>query len=160
MRSMKAITVAVAAIMGLASVPAFAQGNDRRGDDRRDWQRNEQRRDQRGDQRHDQRNNPRGDQRGDQRFGNDRDNRGDGRNMGNRDGRADNNRGYSYGARGAEWRRGGHVPYEYRSRQYVVNDWRGHRLNAPPRGHQWVQVGSDYVVAIATGLIVNLILSQ
>ena len=34
-------------------------------------------------------------------------------------------------------------------------------LYAPPRGQHWVQVGSDYVlVAIATGLIVNLSLSS
>ncbi|RYY65965.1 MAG: hypothetical protein EOO24_54505, partial [Comamonadaceae bacterium] len=30
-----------------------------------------------------------------------------------------------------------------------------------PRGHQWVQVGPDYVLtAIATGVIVNMILNQ
>jgi Ni/Co efflux regulator RcnB len=68
---------------------------------------------------------------------------------------------HAYGARGPEWRRGGHVPQEYRSRQYVVNDWRGHRLNQPPRGHQWVQVGGDYVlVAIATGVIAQLLLNN
>jgi len=34
-------------------------------------------------------------------------------------------------------------------------------LNAPPRGQQWVQVGSDYVlIAIATGIIAQLVLSQ
>jgi len=39
----------------------------------------------------------------------------------------------------------------------VVNDWRGHRLSAPPRGYHWVQTGSDYVlVAIATGIILQL----
>lgn len=57
--------------------------------------------------------------------------------------------------------RGDRLPPQYRSRQYVVNDWRGHRLNAPPRGYQWVQVGGDYVLAaIATGLIATLILNQ
>jgi len=46
-----------------------------------------------------------------------------------------------------------HSP-QYRSRQYVVEDWRGHRLHQPPHGYQWVQVGGDYVlVAIATGII-------
>ena len=90
---------------------------------------------------------PRGDRRGDFR----RDYRRDDR-------RADH---YYYGARGPDWRRGGYVPYQYRSRQYVVNDWRGHHLSAPPRGHQWVQVGGDYVLmAVATGLIVNLLLAQ
>jgi Ni/Co efflux regulator RcnB len=68
---------------------------------------------------------------------------------------------YYYGARGPEFRRGSHIPREYWSRQYYVNDWRGHRLYAPPYGYQWVQVGSDYVlIALATGLIANLILSQ
>jgi Ni/Co efflux regulator RcnB len=71
-----------------------------------------------------------------------------------------NNR-YYYGARGPEFRRGGHIPGEYRNRQYYVSDWRGHHLSAPPRGYQWVQVGGDYVlIALATGLIANLILNQ
>lgn len=66
-----------------------------------------------------------------------------------------------YNARTPEFRRGGRLPPELRNRHYVVNDWRRHRLNAPPRGYQWVQVGPDYVLAaIATGLIANLILNQ
>jgi Ni/Co efflux regulator RcnB len=68
---------------------------------------------------------------------------------------------HSYGARGPEWHRGGRIPSEYRNRQYVVNDWRSHHLAAPPRGQQWVQVGGDYVlVAIATGIIAQLLLTQ
>jgi Ni/Co efflux regulator RcnB len=68
---------------------------------------------------------------------------------------------YYYNARGPEFRRGGRLPPEYRNRQYVVTDWRGHRLSAPPRGYQWVQVGPDYVLAaVATGIIANLILSR
>ena len=44
---------------------------------------------------------------------------------------------------------------------YVVDDWRGHHLSAPPRGYHWVQTGSDYVlVAIATGVILQLLLSH
>ena len=67
----------------------------------------------------------------------------------------------NYGARGPQFHRGGHIPNEYRSRQYVVNDWRSHRLAPPPRGQQWVQVGSDYaLIAIATGLIASIVLSQ
>jgi Ni/Co efflux regulator RcnB len=66
-----------------------------------------------------------------------------------------------YNARGPEFRRGYHIPREYRGHQYVVTDYRAHRLYAPPRGQQWVQVGGDYVlVAIATGLIAHLILSR
>jgi len=50
-------------------------------------------------------------------------------------------------------------PVEYRDRSYVVDDWRGHRLSAPPRGYHWVQTGADYVlVAIATGVILQLLL--
>jgi len=61
----------------------------------------------------------------------------------------------------AEWRRGGRVPAEYRGRNYVVNDWRSHRLQAPPRGYQWVGVGGDYVLAaIATGVIAQIIANQ
>ena len=62
-----------------------------------------------------------------------------------------------YGARGPEWHRGGRIPAEYRNRVYVVDDWRAHRLVAPPRGYQWVQVGPDYVlVAVGTGIIAQI----
>jgi Ni/Co efflux regulator RcnB len=82
-------------------------------------------------------------------------------------------RGYGYGhdqrgergERGAgpehSYYRGERMLPQYRTRQYVVEDWRGHRLSAPPRGYQWVQSGSDYVlVAIATGVILNLLLNN
>lgn len=59
------------------------------------------------------------------------------------------------------WVKGGRVPQQYRGYQYVVNDWRGHGLKQPPRGHQWVQYGSDYLlVAIASGVIAQLILGN
>jgi Ni/Co efflux regulator RcnB len=69
------------------------------------------------------------------------------------------------GERGAgpehRFQRGDRLPYEYRHRSYVVNDWRGHHLSAPPRGYQWVQTGTDYVlVAIATGIILQMILNN
>ncbi|HEY8068047.1 MAG TPA: RcnB family protein [Burkholderiales bacterium] len=57
--------------------------------------------------------------------------------------------------------RGERLPDEYRHRNYVVDDWRGHQLSAPPRGYHWVQTGSDYVlVAIATGIIAQLLLGR
>ena len=60
-----------------------------------------------------------------------------------------------------QFHRGDRLPPQYHNRQYVVDDWRGHHLNAPPRGYHWVQSGSDYVlVAIATGVILNMILNQ
>lgn len=69
------------------------------------------------------------------------------------------------GERGAgpdhRFQRGDRLPPEYRHRNYVVNDWRSHNLSAPPRGYQWVQTGTDYVlVAIATGIILQLILNN
>ena len=55
--------------------------------------------------------------------------------------------------------RGDRLPPEYHHKQYVVDDWRGHNLRAPPRGYHWVQSGADYVlVAIATGVILDLML--
>ncbi|NEX61959.1 RcnB family protein [Noviherbaspirillum galbum] len=64
--------------------------------------------------------------------------------------------------RGYEQRHGFHrgerLPPVYRSRQYIVEDWRYHRLPPPPRGHYWVQVGAEYVlVAAPTGVVVNVI---
>lgn len=57
-----------------------------------------------------------------------------------------------------DFRRGGRLPYQYRSNQYVVNDWCGHHLSAPPRGYHWVQTGGDCVrVAIAMGIILQLL---
>src|SRR5450631_2762263 len=59
------------------------------------------------------------------------------------------------------FRKGDRLPNEYHHRQYVVDDWRGHHLSAPPRGYHWVQTGGDYVlVAIATGVILQLLLNN
>ena len=50
---------------------------------------------------------------------------------------------------------------QYRDRQYIVSDWRGHHLSPPPRGYYWVQQGGDYLlVAIATGIIAQLLLNS
>lgn len=80
-----------------------------------------------------------------------RDDRGRANDYGRRDGRgAGPNRAFY---------RGDRLPVEYRHRNYVVENWRGHNLSAPPRGYQWVQTGADYVlVAIATGIILQLLL--
>jgi len=81
------------------------------------------------------------------------------RNYGYRDG------GYRGHGRGVgpnhAWYRGDRMPSEYRTRHYVVDDWRGHHLYAPPRGYQWVQSGGDYLlVAVATGIIASILLNQ
>jgi Ni/Co efflux regulator RcnB len=60
-----------------------------------------------------------------------------------------------------DFRPGYRLPPYYRSRQFAVDDWRVHRLSAPPRGYYWVQSGGDYLlVAIATGIIVQLLLGN
>lgn len=72
-----------------------------------------------------------------------------------------NDRRAYYNARGFEFRRGGYIPREYRSRTYVVNDYRRFNLPHPPRDHQWVQIGPDYVlIAIATGIIASIVLNN
>ena len=59
------------------------------------------------------------------------------------------------------YHRGDRLPAEYRHHNYVVDDWRGHGLSAPPRGYQWVQSGSDYLlIAVATGIIAQLLLNN
>lgn len=79
------------------------------------------------------------------------------------------NRRYSYEAdrrgpgagRNHDLYRGQRLSSDYRHSYYVVNDWRDHRLSAPPRGHHWVQTGPDYVlVAITSGIIASIILSH
>lgn len=67
----------------------------------------------------------------------------------------------SYRTASPRFHRGGYLPTQYRSHGYHVNDWHAHQgLYAPPYGHQWVQVGSDFLlVALATGLIANLLVN-
>jgi Ni/Co efflux regulator RcnB len=65
--------------------------------------------------------------------------------------------------RAPQYQRGDYLPYQFRQRAYYVNDWRAHRLYAPPRGYQWVQADNsgDYLmIAVATGLIANLLIDQ
>ena len=123
MKSKAFVCAIAAASLGMASV-SFAQGYGRPGQGYEP-----PRREQRGPMGRDGRDaGPRGQH---QRF--ERDSRND-RNGGPRgfDRRDDRNYG-QYGARGPQFYRGGHIPQEYRNRQYVVNDWQTHRLNAPPR---------------------------
>lgn len=58
-------------------------------------------------------------------------------------------------------RPGDQLPSEYRQRQFVVNDWRAHRLYAPPPGHQWVQPEpGNYLLIGRNGEIVNMLVGQ
>jgi len=120
------------ALMLAASAPAFAQHNDRH--DRRD-----DRREYRDDRRDDRRD--------------------------YREARRDDRREDRHARRGAGPRhdlyRGNRLPTNYHHKQYVVDNWRSHRLSAPPRGYHWVQVGNDYVLAaIATGIIASVLLGN
>ncbi len=157
------LSSAIAIVLLLATAPAWAEkdgttndegvvmrertlhnGRARQQDirvDQRDYR-------QRSDQRHDGRY---GDQRGnDQRYGRYEGSyyqaqRGDGRGAG-----PDH-----------QYYRGDRLPPNYRGSYYVVDDWRGHQLSAPPRGYHWVQTGSDYVlIAIATGIILQMLLAN
>jgi len=155
MKSKRIVCLVAAASLGFGSLSAFAQDYGRRDHDRRDndrWSQQQQSQRAMGNRE----DNNRGNERRDGHYDN-RDRR-DGH-YDNRD--HDRRDVYYYGARGPEWHRGGRVPAQYRGHQYVVNDWRGHHLSAPPRGYQWVQVGNDYVLAaIATGIIAQLMLNN
>ena len=143
----KMIARTMIAVMLAASLPAIAQDRGYRdGADSRAQERREDRREYRAQQRQERREY--------------RDDRREAR----RDYRADR-RDQQARNRGAGPRhdlyRGQRLPSKYHHRQYVVDNWRTHRLSAPPRGHHWVQVGNDYVLAaIAGGLIASVLLGN
>jgi len=141
----KLIASALIALSMAASGSAFAQRNDHGND-----------RDGRNDQSYQRDNDHRDNGRRDNgRYDNDRrdNDRYDARQF-----RRDDNRG---GGPRHDLRRGQRLNQEYRGNRYVVSDWRARHLSAPPRGHQWVQAGNDYVLAaIATGIIAQVLLSN
>lgn len=63
---------------------------------------------------------------------------------------------------GRQWKRGQHVDRRYLNNGYVVSDYRGHHLNRPPRGYQWVHDDDNnfLLVAIASGVIASIILNS
>lgn len=57
-----------------------------------------------------------------------------------------------------DWHKGQRVPAEYRHYNFMMDDWRGHGLNAPPRGHKWLGVNGDYVlVSTSNWTISNIV---
>ena len=54
-------------------------------------------------------------------------------------------RGNHYGQR-VNFKRGERLPSEFRSKRYVVSNYRYHRLYQPPRGYNWMQVQGKYVL--------------
>ena len=151
------VTSAVAATLALSSLSSFAQNYDKRGKVIIIQQQSD-RQDDRRDDRRDERQSDRRDDRRDSRYYSHR--RNDRRDQWRQE-RAEEQRRYYYNARGPEFVRGHVMPRDLRTPQYVVVDYRQHRLAPPPRGQQWVQVGADYVlVAVATGIIANIILNR
>lgn len=148
MRAKAVLAAVTAAVLAIGSTTAFARPGDDRGPDRQHDRRHDHDRD-RG-ARHDHRDGPRHWQGRDHRHV------------------APVVRHVPPGH--AHWRGAGprhdiyvgkRLPAYYRGPVYVVNDWRGHRLAAPPRGYHWVQTGADYVlIAVATGIIAQIVLAQ
>ncbi|MBJ7442963.1 MAG: RcnB family protein [Sphingobium sp.] len=59
-----------------------------------------------------------------------------------------------YATSNHRWAKGQRFDRRQASNYRVINNYRGYRLNAPPRGYQWVQSGNDAVmIAITSGLI-------
>ena len=132
------LSASIAACLGLGSLAVQAQPGPPPGRGNGHGQQ---------DMRHGGRHDDRG--RHEQRYDRRDDRRADRHDNGRRGGGPDHN-----------WYKGSRVPPQYRSQHYVVNDWRGHRLSAPPRGYHWIQNGGDYLlVAIATGVIASMVLS-
>lgn len=133
---------------------------DHDGDKR--WHRDYDRRDYRGHERRDDRRHDR-----DRRRHDDDRHRWDRRDAyraGYRDGRVDQRRydrgryipprGYHY----RHWRHGDYLPRAYYSHSYVVHDYHSYHLSRPPRGHHWVRVNDDVVLAaVASGLVVSVV---
>lgn len=68
-------------------------------------------------------------------------------------------KGSSHGPPG-HWAKGQRLPREYLGGGYYV-DYRVYHLRAPPPGHRYVRVdGRVMLVAIATGLIVSVLLNS
>lgn len=149
--NMKAVIAVAMAFNMAAGSMALAQGNYGRGD------RGDRGRGNQGQQGNDRGNygadNDRRNDRGYSNYEHDRRNFGRSHNEYKRQGRGS--------GPGYEYYRGDRLPVEYRARQYWVEDWRAHNLTPPPRGYQWVQSGSDYIlIAIATGVILQLLLGR
>jgi Ni/Co efflux regulator RcnB len=66
---------------------------------------------------------------------------------------------YDRGRADGWYKRGGHVPAQYRGSSYVVTDWRARHLRQPPRGYHYVRSdnGDFLLVAITTGVIASIL---
>lgn len=59
------------------------------------------------------------------------------------------------------WKRGERLSRVYLADRYYINDYRAHRLDAPPRGYRWVrpyQDSNEYLlVQVTTGIISRIL---
>ncbi len=161
MKTLFAAAVAVSMLTGTVST-AYAD-NDRGRHERRNDDHGKDRRDYRGSDRQDH---GRRDHDRDRRYDRDHDrwDRRDAYRSGYRQGRVDQHRYYRgryVAPRGyyvRSWRHGDHLPRSYCDSRYVVRDYHAYHLNAPPRGHHWVRVNNDVVLAAVTsGLVVSVV---
>jgi Ni/Co efflux regulator RcnB/surface antigen len=86
-------------------------------------------------------------------FAQNNDNRNNGRDRGeSSQGRYDNDRDER------TWKRGERLSRDYyRDNRHVHNNWRDSGLRAPPRGHQWLVVGTQFVlISMRNGAIVEV----
>jgi Ni/Co efflux regulator RcnB len=128
--------------------------DDRRGHDNRNWDRRD----------HNRRDDHRNWDRRDNRHDHDRYDRRDAYRAGYLNGRGDHyryDRGRYIVPRGyyvRSWRHGDYLPHAYCETRYVVSDYGRYHLYAPPRGHHWVRVNDDVVLAaVASGLVVSVV---
>ncbi|MFJ2995203.1 RcnB family protein [Pandoraea sp. NPDC087047] len=56
-----------------------------------------------------------------------------------------------------DWRKGDHVPQQFRDRQYVVDDYRQYHLDPPKRGYHWVGVSGDFLLVNGSGVILQIV---
>lgn len=181
---MKTLFAAAVAMSLLTGTATTAHADDHR-DRGRHSERHQDRRHDRDDRGHDRRDhrdhrdhrrdydNHRGhdrdhDRRHDRRYDHDRRhydwNRRDAYRTGYAQGRVDQrryDRGRYYAPRGYQhrhWRHGDHLPRAYYSSSYIVHDYHVYHLNRPPRGHHWVRVNNDVVLAaVASGVVVSVV---
>lgn len=52
-------------------------------------------------------------------------------------------------------REGDRVGSEFRNRQFVVDDWRQHHLQPPPRGRHWVGIAGRYYLVRNSNWVVE-----
>lgn len=156
MKTSAIVCAVLAGTLGLSSVASAQSWRDDRGDRRQD-RRAEQREDRRDDrreqraERREQRQEWRQDRREDRAWR-------QGWNAGYEQPRYYAQPNYRPAPR---FHRGGYLPQQYRH-GYHVSNWNAHPgLYSPPHGHQWMNVDGEFLlVALATGLIANAILSR